>query len=271
MNPVRVRYIREKLLEATCEDQGEDARRELESKCAVLTGMDVLDVGCGGGLLSESLARLGARTLGIDASESNIGIASAHASGDPQLSSSGNSLEYRHTSAEQLVKEPKRFDVVCSMEVIEHVDNPVAFLSACAQLVKPGGHLFLSTIARTPLSYALTIMAAEHILQKVAVGTHTYSKFINPSELISFFQTYRSSPSSFSVPTDSGHIGSDASRRPWITRTYAHGLPTRSEAEVRGIVYIPLSGEWKLMSRSSTLWGAVECNYLFWVRRPLDS
>lgn len=271
MNPVRVRYIREKLLETTCEDQGEDVMRELESKCAVLTGMDVLDVGCGGGLLSESLARLGARTLGIDASESNIGIASAHASGDPQLSSSGNSLEYRHTSAEQLVKEPKRFDVVCSMEVIEHVDNPMAFLSACAQLVKPGGHLFLSTIARTPLSYAITIMAAEHILQKVAVGTHTYSKFINPSELISFFQTYRSSPSSFSVPTDSGHIGSDASGRPWITRTYAHGLPTRSEAEVRGIVYLPLNGEWKLMSRASTLWGAVECNYLFWVRRPLDS
>ncbi|KAG1881132.1 S-adenosyl-L-methionine-dependent methyltransferase [Suillus subluteus] len=260
MNPVRVRYIREKLLEATYEDQGEDARRELESKCAVLTGMDVLDVGCGGGLLSESLTRLGARTLGIDASESNIGIASTHASGDPQLSSLGNSLEYRHTSVEQLVKEPKRFDAVCSMEVVEHVDNPVAFLSACAQLVKPGGHLFLSTIARTPLSYFLTILAAEYILRKVPVGTHTYSKFINPSELISFFQTYRSLPSSSSNPTDSGHIGSDASPRPWITR-----------AEVRGIMYIPWSGEWKLMSRSSTPWGAVECNYLFWVRRPLDS
>ncbi|KAG1740041.1 ubiquinone biosynthesis O-methyltransferase [Suillus lakei] len=261
MNPVRVRYIREKLLEATCEDQGEDARREMESKCAVLTGMDVLDVGCGGGLLSESLARLGARTLGIDASESNIGIASTHASADTQLSSSGNSLEYRHTSAEQLVKEPKRFDC----------HNPVAFLSACAQLVKPGGHLFLSTIARTPLSYFLTILAAEYVLHKVAVGTHTYSKFINPSELISFFQTYRSSPSSSSNPTDSIRIGSSASPRPWITRTYAHGLPTRSEAEVRGIVYIPWSGEWKLMPRSSTPWGAAECNYLFWVRRPLDS
>ncbi|KAG2075695.1 ubiquinone biosynthesis O-methyltransferase [Suillus decipiens] len=267
LNPVRVRYIREKLLDATYEDKGEDARRELESKFAVLTGMDVLDVGCGGGLLSESLTRLGARTLGIDASESNIGIASTHASGDSQLSS----LEYRHTSAEQLAKEPKRFDVVCSMEVIEHVDNPVAFLSACAQLVKPGGHLFLSTIARTPLSYFLTIFTAEYVLRKVAVGTHTYSKFINPSELISFFQTYRSLPSSSSNPTDSGHIDSDASPKPWITRTYAHGLPTRSEAEVRGIVYIPWNGEWKLMSRSSTPWGAVECNYLFWVRRPLDS
>ncbi|KAG2136270.1 ubiquinone biosynthesis O-methyltransferase [Suillus cothurnatus] len=271
MNPVRVSYIREKLLEATYEDQGEDARRELESKCAVLSGMDVLDVGCGGGLLSESLTRLGARTLGIDASKSNIGIASTHASGDPQLSSSGNPLEYRHTSVEQLVKDPKRFDIVCSMEVIEHVDNPMAFLSACAQLVKPGGHLFLSTIARTPLSYVLTILAAEYVLRKVATGTHTYSKFINPSELISFFQTYRPSPSSSGNATDSSHIGSDASPRPWITRTYAHGLPTRSEAEVRGIVYIPWNGEWKLMPRSSTPWGAVECNYLFWVRRPLDS
>ncbi|KAG1808719.1 S-adenosyl-L-methionine-dependent methyltransferase [Suillus subaureus] len=264
MNPVRVRYIREKLLEATCEDQGEDARRELESKCAVLTGMDVLDVGLWRRFALRVSLRLGARTL-----------ASTHASGDPQLSSLGHSLghslEYRHTSIEQLVKEPKRFDAVCSMEVIEHVDNPVAFLSACAQLVKPGGHLFLSTIARTPLSYFLTILAAEYVLRKVAVGTHTYSKFINPSELISFFQTYRSSPSSSSNPTDSDHIGPGASPRPWITRTYAHGLPTRSEAEVRGIIYIPWSGEWKLMSRSSTPWGAVECNYLFWVRRPLDS
>ncbi|OAX37956.1 ubiquinone biosynthesis O-methyltransferase [Rhizopogon vinicolor AM-OR11-026] len=273
MNPVRVRYIREKLLESTFEDHGEDARREMESRREVLKGMDVLDVGCGGGLLSESLARLGARTLGIDASESNVGIALTHASVDPQLSSSGsgNSLEYRHASAEQLVKEPKRFDVVCSMEVIEHVDNPLAFLSACAQLVKPGGHLFLSTIARTPLSYFLTILAAEHILHEVAVGTHTYSKFIDPSELISFFQSYRPSPSSPGTPTDSGDMGSGASPRPWITRTYAHGLPTRLEAEVRGIVYIPWTGEWKLMSRSSTPWGAAQCNYLFWVRRPMDS
>ncbi|KAJ8586755.1 ubiquinone biosynthesis O-methyltransferase [Rhizopogon salebrosus TDB-379] len=271
MNPVRMRYIREKLLESASEDQGEDARREMESRREVLTGMDVLDVGCGGGLLSESLARLGAHTLGIDASESNIGIASTHAAIDPQLSSSGKSLEYRHTCAEQLVKEPKLFDVVCSMEVIEHVDNPSAFLSACAQLVKPGGHLFLSTIARTPLSYFLTIVAAEHILREVAVGTHTFSKYIDPSELISFFQNYRPSPSSPSTPTNLGDIDSGVPPRPWITRTYAHGLPTRLEAEVRGIVYIPWTGEWKLMPRSSTPWGAAQCNYLFWVRRPMDS
>jgi 2-polyprenyl-6-hydroxyphenyl methylase/3-demethylubiquinone-9 3-methyltransferase len=153
MNPVRVSYIREKLLEATYDDHGEDARRELESKCAVLSGMDVLDVGCGGGLLSESLTRLGARTLGIDASKSNIGIASTHASDDPQLSSSGNPLEYRHTSVEQLVKDPKRFDIVCSMEVIEHVDNPMAFLSACAQLVKVS--LILDTLVKYRRNFCL--------------------------------------------------------------------------------------------------------------------
>ncbi|KAH7890831.1 S-adenosyl-L-methionine-dependent methyltransferase [Phlebopus sp. FC_14] len=255
MNPVRVQYIREKLIERRLATRMEQSRD-------VLRGLDVLDVGCGGGLLSESLARMGARTLGIDASESNIGIASLHASRDPQLSSRGSScggsLDYRMIAAEDLLKEVKQYDIVCSMEVIEHVDNPASFLATCAQLVKPGGHLFLSTIARTPLSYLLTILAAEYVLRKVAVGTHTYSKFVNPSELVNFFQKY------LSPPLDGGSI-----QRPWITRTYEHGLPTRSEAEVRGLVYVPWSGNWSLMPRSATQWGAAECNYLFWVRKPL--
>jgi len=262
MNPTRVQYIREKLIEITREEKGEQVGRSMEQRQDVLRGLDVLDVGCGGGLLSESLARMGARTLGIDASESNIRIASAHASTDPQLTSttSTGELVYRYTSAEELVKEPKRYDVVCSMEVLEHVDNPAGFLSTCAELVKPGGHLFLSTVARTPLAYLLVILAAEHVLRKVSVGTHTYSKFINPSELVSFFSKY-SSPS----PNPEG------SGKPWITRTYGHGLPTRTEAEVRGLVYVPWSGHWQLMSRGATQWGAAECNYLFWVRRPSES
>lgn len=220
---------------------------------------------------------MGARTLGVDASASNIGIASAHADTDPELASASSTgaLAYRTGCVEELVREPKRYDVVCSMEVLEHVDNPAGFLSACAELVKvrsyrvvlslesdthpcqPGGHLFLSTIARTPLAYFLTILAAEHVLRKVTVGTHTYSKFINPLELVSFFST----PS----------FNQEVPGKPWITRTYEHGLPTRTEAEVRGLIYVPWSGEWKLMPRSATPWGAAECNYLFWVRRPSES
>jgi 2-polyprenyl-6-hydroxyphenyl methylase/3-demethylubiquinone-9 3-methyltransferase len=115
---------------------------------------------------------------------------------------------------------------------------------------KPGGHLFLSTIARTPLSYALTILAAEHILRKVTVGTHTYSKFINPTELVDYFAKY-------------------GSPQPWIS--HASPWPTRTEAEVRGMIYVPWSGEWNLMSRGATEWGAAECNYLFWVRKPFSS
>jgi polyprenyldihydroxybenzoate methyltransferase / 3-demethylubiquinol 3-O-methyltransferase len=208
-----------------------------------------------------------------------------HASLDHKLShisangaTNGSILTYRHTTAETLVQEPGRFDVVCSMEVLEHVDNPSQFLSTCAELVKvrpdtlpvhceraltfiqPGGHLFLSTISRTPLAYMISILAAEHIFRMVTPGTHTFSKFVKPSELISFFQEYPK----LDVSQASSALGS----RPWITRTYSHGLPTRTEAEIRGIIYVPWRGEWLLAPRELTSWGAVECNYLFWVRKP---
>ncbi|TDL23608.1 ubiquinone biosynthesis O-methyltransferase [Rickenella mellea] len=263
MNPVRVQFVRGKLLEAA-RDDAVSGHEELEierndNAGRTLDGLDVLDVGCGGGLLSESLSRLGARTVGVDASASNIAIASMHASLDPWFSNATPSsstpqrkyLEYRHASAEDLVQEPKRFDVVCSMEVLEHVDNPAGFLRSCAELVKPGGHLFLSTISRTPLSYLLTIFAAEQALRLVAPGTHTYNKFVKPSELVDFFCKPVSSSES----------------KPWITRLY-DGSPTRREAEVRGIVYVPWKGEWMLAPRGAP--GATACNYLFWVRKPLD-
>ncbi|KAH7909557.1 S-adenosyl-L-methionine-dependent methyltransferase, partial [Hygrophoropsis aurantiaca] len=281
MNPVRAQFVRDKMVECMRDEDTASSWEHAERR-DVLRGMDVLDVGCGGGLFSESLARLGARTLGIDASESNIRIASLHASADPQLrgppsssnapSSPSGSLEYRHVTADVLLGEgkAKQYDVVCSMEVVEHVDNPAAFLASCAELVKPGGHLFLSTIARTPLAYLLTILAAEHILRKVSVGTHTYSKFINPAELIEFFAGYRSPVSSPLAAPSSSASASLPPNRPWITRTYADGLPTRTEAEVRGLMYLPWSGEWTLAPRSWTAWGAAGCNYLFWVRKPVE-
>ncbi|EKM50451.1 uncharacterized protein PHACADRAFT_104382 [Phanerochaete carnosa HHB-10118-sp] len=256
MNPVRMKFIREKMMAL------EDDLDALVTEAEVLQGRAVLDVGCGGGLLSESLARMGAKTLGIDASSSNISIASLHASADPFLDSSSSkqgkrkgSLTYKHTSVEDLLAEygPASFDVVCSMEVLEHVDNPRGFLHSCAQLVKPSGHLFLSTIARTPLAYLITIFAAEDVMQRVSKGTHTYSKYVNPGELEGFFRTYRS-------PAPSGAPG-----RPWIA---SPRRPARTEAETRGMVYVPWNGEWVLAPRETT-W-AEGCNYLFWVRRPLE-
>jgi polyprenyldihydroxybenzoate methyltransferase/3-demethylubiquinol 3-O-methyltransferase len=118
---------------------------------------------------------------------------------------------------------------------------------------KPGGHLFLSTIARTPLSYLLTIVAAEKLLRLVEPGTHTFSKFVNPDELVGFFAKSLA-----------------PGERPWISRTHAHGLPTRTEAEVRGIVYVPWRGDWVLAPRATTPWSS-QANYLFWVRRPYDA
>jgi len=240
---------------------------ELE-RSQVLKGLDVLDVGCGGGLLSESLARMGATTLGIDASESNIAIASVHSSADPKLSSkstaSSGSLTYLHSSAETLLSLPKRYDVVCSLEVLEHVDNPAAFLSTCAELLKPGGHLFLSTISRTPLAYALTILLAEDILRKVTSGTHTYSKFIKPTELVKFFRQY-SSPGK----ADSGMdhpVSALPSVSPWISTSSSSTYLPRLQAELRGLIYNPFQASWILAPRGA--WGALECNYIFWVRKP---
>ncbi|CCM01818.1 uncharacterized protein FIBRA_03886 [Fibroporia radiculosa] len=264
MNPIRMQFMREKLLESAREHQDEDSCEASET----FAGLDILDIGCGGGLLCESLARLGANTLGIDASSSNVAIATHHASADPSLNLSSHSpahkssrtspgmLSYAHTSAEDLLaaQGPKQFDVVCAMEVIEHVDNPRLFLNDCAQLVKPGGHLFISTIARTPLAYFLTIFAAEQMLRLVSPGTHTYSKYINPNELIDYFHQYKGPEREV----------------PWITRL-VNGIPLRTEAETRGMVYLPWKGEWSLIPRHAlgAKW-AEGCNYLFWVRRPTE-
>ncbi|KAF9917210.1 Hexaprenyldihydroxybenzoate methyltransferase, mitochondrial [Linnemannia zychae] len=193
MNPTRVRYIRNRLqasgaLSKTVTSLGEGSTKS-SSKFSVerfpLQGLSILDVGCGGGLLAEALARLGAKVTGLDASNENIQMARIHAQKDPLFNGAfaPGTLEYRHQTAEQLLEQGHQFDVVCSMEVIEHVDNPAGFLKVLGDLVKPEGDLILSTISRTPLSYFLTIFCAEHLMRMVPVGTHHWSKYINPDEL----------------------------------------------------------------------------------------
>ncbi|SJX63277.1 related to COQ3-enzyme of ubiquinone (coenzyme Q) biosynthesis [Sporisorium reilianum f. sp. reilianum] len=272
MNPTRIQFLREKLDEVWGYELAQrqvDARRstpptpsttsttqqarspvENMGKVQFLSGLDVADIGCGGGLLSESLARLGARTTGVDASASNIGIATTHAARDPLLAHAhplgGPRLTYLHTTAEDLVAQQRTFDIVCAMEVLEHVNGPAGFLRSLDALVKPGGHLFLSTIARTPLAWFLTIFMAEHALRLVTPGTHTHSQYINPHELVDFFQHDR--------------------------KWYANGShrPQRMHFEVRGTAYLPWKSTWTLAKSGTSLPGTQECNYFFWARKPLE-
>ena len=145
---------------------------------AGLAGKTVLDVGCGGGILAEGMASLGARVTGIDLSEKALSVARLH------LFESGHSVDYRLISAEAFAEEsPGHFDVVTCMEMLEHVPDPASTIAACARLVKPGGHVFFSTINRNPKAYALAIVGAEYVLNMLPRGTHEYEKFIKPSEL----------------------------------------------------------------------------------------
>jgi len=171
MNPVRVAYLRQNV----CKEFNVNSLSPRP-----FTGMRFLDVGCGAGILSESLSRLGANTLGLDASSANIQVAQTHKGTDPSL----RTLEYHCTTAEGLVQtnvEP--FDVVCALEVIEHVSDPSSFLNSCVSLLKPGGALVLSTINRTYKSYLLTKVAAEYVLGLCPKGTHDWKKYVTPGEI----------------------------------------------------------------------------------------
>ena len=167
-NPVRLGYIRDKAIAHFARDGA--VRRPLE-------GLKLLDIGCGGGLLSEPMARLGARVVGADASERNIAIARLHAA------QSGLDIDYRATTAEALAASGDRFDIVLNMEVVEHVDNVPLYMKSCADLVAPGGLLFTATINRTPRAWALAIAGAEYVLNWVPKGTHEYRKFLTPDEI----------------------------------------------------------------------------------------
>ncbi len=146
-----------------------------------LKGKRVLDVGCGGGILSESMHFKGAKVTGIDLGEKALNVAKLH-----QLES-GADVDYQCVSAEQLAAlEPASFDVVTCMEMLEHVPDPAAIVAACAKLVKPNGSVFFSTINRNPKAYLLAVVGAEYVLNLLAKGTHDYAKFIKPSELSSW-------------------------------------------------------------------------------------
>ena len=157
LNPVRLAYV---------------------ERCGPLAGRSIVDVGCGGGLLAEAMARKGARVVGLDMADDLLNVARLHAL------ESGVSVEYRHEPAEtHALQHAGRYDVVTCMEMLEHVPDPSSVIAALAALVKPGGQVFVSTLNRTPRAYVMAILGAEYVLRLLPTGTHTYEKFIRPSEL----------------------------------------------------------------------------------------
>ncbi|CRL12735.1 3-demethylubiquinone-9 3-methyltransferase [Phaeobacter italicus] len=168
LNPCRLDYITQQIAGEFDRDLSSDAP---------FAGLRLLDIGCGGGLLSEPMARLGADVVGADAAAGNIPVAQIHAE------QSGLSIDYRHTTAEALAEAGEQFDVVLNMEVVEHVADPLSYLTATQQLLKPGGLQICSTINRNPKSYVMAIFGAEVVMRWLPRGTHEWSKFITPDEL----------------------------------------------------------------------------------------
>lgn len=167
-NPVRLSYIKENV----CAHFG----RDMDATDA-FKGLRILDIGCGGGLLSEPMARLGADVMGVDPSEFNIKTATVHAA------ESGLEIDYRATTAEALSAAGKQFDIILNMEVVEHVADVPFFLSECAKMVKPGGLMFVATINRTLKAWGLAIVGAEYVLRWLPKGTHQYEKLVRPEEI----------------------------------------------------------------------------------------
>ena len=168
LNPCRLDYITSQI--------AAEFGRHLSSD-RPFEGLTLLDIGCGGGLLSEPMARLGATVVGADAAPRNIPVAQIHAE------QSGLDIDYRHTTAEDLAASGEQFDIVLNMEVVEHVADPQGYLTACQTLLKPGGLMICSTINRNPKSFAMAILGAEYVMRWLPRGTHEWNKFITPDEL----------------------------------------------------------------------------------------
>ncbi|CCU98657.1 unnamed protein product [Malassezia sympodialis ATCC 42132] len=294
MNRVRIEFMRQKLEEvrgwdaALADVQGAGSVPPPPASPAFLAGQHMLDVGCGGGILAESAARLGARVTGVDASAENIRVASMHAAQDPAIhlraegdgpGAADGSIQYVHSSAEALRDAGHQFDIVTAMEVVEHVNRPDEFLRCLAALIKPGGHLFLSTMSRTALSYLLTIFLAENVLRVVTPGTHRHSQYINPAEMVAFFRELGWIPTESDVLTHRATLPDGSLAAP---------CPPRLQYETRGTMYVPVLGRWVLAPQSTAdeaatgpsastwlptlLGGGMRptelCNYFFWIRRP---
>ncbi|WP_394691751.1 bifunctional 2-polyprenyl-6-hydroxyphenol methylase/3-demethylubiquinol 3-O-methyltransferase UbiG [Hoeflea sp.] len=167
-NPVRLSYIRDHVASHFGRDPKSDKPLE---------GLRLLDIGCGGGLLCEPMARMGAQVLGADASETNIEVASLHAR------QSGVPVTYEAVTSEELAARGERFDIVLNMEVVEHVSDVDLFLNSCTEMVKPGGLMFVATINRTMKAMALAIVGAEYVLRWLPRGTHQYEKLVRPEEI----------------------------------------------------------------------------------------
>ena len=169
-NPIRIEYITETIKK----------HFKLEKdKFSFLEGLSILDIGCGGGLISEPMSRLGARVTGIDASEKNINVAKLHSK------KSGLQINYQNTSPENMI-EFEKFDIILNLEVVEHVDNVNLYINSCYKLLKKNGLMFTATINRSFVSYIKAIIGAEYILRWLPVGTHDWNKFIKPEELEKF-------------------------------------------------------------------------------------
>jgi len=172
-NPVRIEFLRDRIAARF----GRDPRGERP-----LAGLSIVDVGCGGGLLCEPMARLGATVTGIDATERNTEVARAHAV------AMGLDIDYRFTTAADLAATGAAFDVVLNMEVIEHVADPAAFLDDCARLVRPGGLMLLATMNRTAKAYLLAVVGAEYVMRWLPRGTHDWRRFVKPSEMAAWLR-----------------------------------------------------------------------------------
>ena len=198
-NPIRIKYIKENII----------SNFKLKNKAKPLSGINILDVGCGGGLLSEPMARMGASVTGIDASDQNIKIAKLH--------SKKNKLKINYLcSSPEKLNVKKKFDVILNMEIIEHVENVDFFLKSCSNLLKKNGLMFVATINKTLKSYVFAIVGAEYVLRWLPIGTHEWEKFVNPEDLKKILIKYnlnidKMDGMNFNILKDEWNISTDLS------------------------------------------------------------